>query len=552
MLQRLSIKNYALIDSIDIEFDKGLNIITGETGAGKSIILGALSLILGQRAESKYFFNQEKKCVIEGQFSVSKERFKILYDALEVDTLEETIIRREITADGRSRSFINDTPVNLTQLKFFGEQLIDIHSQHAILELNDEKFQLAIVDSIAAHSKALSDYRSKFKSLQQDKRILKEKIDLQFAALKELDLNKFLFNELEQANLDEHEQTNLEHELAQLNHAELIKVNLNEACDLLSENEQSALSAIKLSVNRLNQIDQYNEDIASLNIRLQSAVIELKDISSELIFLEQKIVYNPIRVETINERLDLIYGLQQKHRVNTNADLLKIQNDLSLSLLNFSTADEEIDVLQKNVNRIDQELQAAAVTLSKNRQLVFKKVEAEILEILIKVGMPNAVLEIRNQQLPVEEYQINGIDKLSFLFSANAGQTPAPLNKIASGGELSRFMLAVKSLISKNTALPTLIFDEIDTGISGDVARKVGDVMENLTKQMQIVTITHLPQIASKGSCHFHVYKDENAGQTNTKIEKLLPEERVNKIAEMLSGHEATASARDNARELLG
>lgn len=551
MLQKLSIKNYALIDSIDIEFDKGLNIITGETGAGKSIILGALSLILGQRAENKYFFNHDKKCIIEGVFIINSDRLNTLFELLEVDALEETIVRREITSDGRSRAFINDTPVNLTQLKTFGEQLIDVHSQHAVLELSDEKFQLSIVDSVAGHQKFLSAYKVKYKQYLADKKSLNEKIEAKNIALKELDLNRFLFDELEQAKLDEFEQQNLEQELEQINHAELIKSNLNDASQLLSEDESSALNSMKLSVNRLNQISQFHEEIDELNLRLQSAVIELKDIAGELSFLEQKIIHHPLRAEAINERLNLIYGLQQKHRVNSNVELLKIQAELAQSLDNFNIADEEIETLQKKVNTDNQTLQEEAALISKQRVAVFDKVKSEILAVLNKVGMPNSKLEINHILKENNDFDSNGIDKITFHFSANAGQMPAPIHKIASGGELSRFMLAVKSLISKNTALPTLIFDEIDTGISGDTAKKVGLVMEELANQMQIITITHLPQIASKGIAHFHVYKDESKGITQTHIQKLSQEERITKIAEMLSGHDASKTARDNARELL-
>ena len=552
MLQKLSIRNYALINSIDIEFDSQLNIITGETGAGKSIILGALSLILGQRAESKYFFNQENKCIIEGSFKISKDRLKPLFEALDVDAAELTLVRREISSDGRSRSFINDTPVNLSQLKWFGEQLIDIHSQHAILELNDERFQLQIVDSIAGNEVLRADFKSHYQKLQSDKKILAELLEKQAQALKERDLNQFLFTELEQAQLDIHEQKNLEQELEQLTHAEQIKSNLLDSCNLLSENEESALSAMKLAVNRLSTVQHFNEEIESLNVRLQSAVIELKDISSELNFIEQKVQFNPSRAEIIQERLDLIYTLQQKHRVQSIEELLEIQEGLSTALLTASASEEQIDVLKKSTLELDLRLQKMAMELSDSRAAVLELVKSEILGTLTKVGIPKAALEIENSKKAVADYQITGIDKINFLFTANAGQAPAPLNKIASGGELSRFMLAVKTLLSKNAALPTIIFDEIDTGISGETARLVGQVMEELSQQMQIITITHLPQIASRGNSHFYVYKQENQEQTFTGISKLSNAERVDKIAEMLSGKETTNSALDHARELLG
>ncbi|WP_421942740.1 DNA repair protein RecN [Pedobacter sp.] len=550
MLQKLSIRNYALIDSLDIEFDKGLNIITGETGAGKSIILGALSLILGQRAESKYFFNQDKKCVIEGTFLLADEQLKESFEENDLDFFKESTLRREISIDGKSRSFINDTPVNLTILKQIGEKLIDIHSQHATQEINNADFQLLMVDSLSNHNNLLLDYRTGYKELRKDSALLKKLISEANEAKSKQDYEQFLFNELEQANLQANEQEDLEAELEKLTHAETIKRALLNANALLSEAEPSAILILKEAQIQLQTVEKFDSSINILYERLKSSIIEIKDVADEISTIENNTTHNAERLDTINQRLDLLYSLQQKHRVDSNEELIAIKNQLEHNLNQLLSSDEQIEKLSKQIESLKTELTNQAKELSQNRTKAIKLVETKTEETLKQVGMPNAKLVLAQKQFP--ELSKDGLDEISLLFSANAGQAPAPVNKVASGGELSRLMLSIKALLAKHTALPTIIFDEIDTGISGETALKVGEVISTLGENMQVISITHLPQIAAKGKSHYFVYKADDAGKTTTGIRKLKQEERIDVIAEMLSGKNPGASAIENAKELLG
>jgi DNA repair protein RecN (Recombination protein N) len=550
MLQKLSIRNYALIDSVELELEKGLNIITGETGAGKSIMLGALALILGQRAETRYFFNQEKKCVIEGTFHLPEDGLQHLFEDLDLDFHTESILRREISNDGKSRAFINDTPVTLSVMKQVGEKLIDIHSQHATQEINDPAFQLAVVDALANHNQLLSDYRSLFGKYRNNIKHLTELTAAAEQARSKQDYEQFLFAELEQAALKADEQEVLESELQTLNNAESIKRSLINAYNLLSEQEVSVLPMLKEAISQVQSIEKYKPDYEGLTVRLRSAMIELKDIAEEALNQEELIVFSPARIEEINTRLDVIYALQQKHRVKTIDELLGIQADLSESLNKLMSGDEEIEKLTKEIERQKADLEKMAAKLSANRSKSIKRSEKQVDEILAQVGMPNAKIQL--EQSPLAELGKDGKDNITLLFSANAGQSPAPVAKVASGGELSRLMLAIKSIMAKHAALPTLIFDEIDTGISGETALRVGDVIGALEQYMQVVCITHLPQIASKGEAHYFVYKNEETARTTTGIRRLNNEDRVEAIAEMLSGKNPGSSALENARELLG
>ncbi|WP_316827253.1 DNA repair protein RecN [Pedobacter miscanthi] len=549
MLQKLSIRNYALIDSLDIEFDKGLNIITGETGAGKSIILGALSLILGQRAESKYFFNQDKKCVIEGSFALADENLKALFEDNDLDFSNESLLRREISIDGKTRSFINDTPVNLSVLKQIGEKLIDIHSQHATQEINDADFQLLIVDSLANHQSLLFDYRSGFKKLKQETSLLKKLINEADEARNKQDYEQFLFNELEQAKLLAGEQEELEQELERLTHAETIKRALLTASGLINESEPSALQILKEASLQLQGIEKFDPAINVLYERLRSSIIEIKDITDEVSAIEENTMHSADRLEWVNQRLDLFYSLQQKHRLSNNTELLALQQQLEENMNKLLSSDEHIEKLQQEIDQLKKELQKQAGQLSTNRKKAIKVVEEQTGITLKKVGMLNAKLLLDQKTLP--ELNKDGLDEINLLFTANAGQAPAPVNKVASGGELSRLMLAIKALLAKHTSLPTIIFDEIDTGISGETALKVGEVISVLGENMQVISITHLPQIAAKGRSHYFVHKNENGGKTTTGIRKLKQEERIGVIAEMLSGKNPGASAIENAKELL-
>lgn len=549
MLQKLSIRNYALIDSLDIEFDKGLNIITGETGAGKSIILGALSLILGQRAESKYFFNQDKKCVIEGTFLLADEQLRESFEENDLDFFNESTLRREISIDGKSRSFINDTPVNLTILKQVGEKLIDIHSQHATQEINNADFQLLMVDSLSDHDSLLLDFRTGYKELRKDSALLKKLISEANEAKSKQDYEQFLFNELEQANLQPNEQESLEAELEKLTHAETIKRALLNANALLSEAEPSAILLLKEAQTQLQTVEKFDAAINLLYERLKSSIIEIKDVADEISIIDNNTQHSAERLDAINRRLDLLYSLQQKHKVDSNDELIAIKNQLEHNLNQLLSSDEQIEKLSTQIELLKTKLTNQAKELSQNRTKAIKLVETKTEETLKQVGMPNAKLVLAQKQL--SELSKDGLDEISLLFSANAGQAPAPVNKVASGGELSRLMLSIKALLAKHTALPTIIFDEIDTGISGETALKVGKVISVLGENMQVISITHLPQIAAKGKSHYFVYKVDDAGKTTTGIRKLKQEERIDVIAEMLSGKNPGASAIENAKELL-
>jgi DNA repair protein RecN (Recombination protein N) len=551
MLKRLAIKNYALIDNLDISFSEELNIMTGETGAGKSIILGALSLILGQRAESKYFFNQQKKCVIEGTFLVNGFQLNEFFAENDLDYDLETVLRREISSDGKTRAFINDTPVNLTILKKLGEKLIDVHSQHATLEINDEDFQLLVIDTVAGNQSLLNNYREVFRSYKKAEARLKELISQSEQSKSDLDYFQFQFDELEKANLMVGEQIELEHELDSLTHAEDIKKSLLSSISVLSENEPSAIVQIKEAAVNLANAEKYNPEVSSLAERLSSCLIEVKDILSEIERIEQSSMINEARLQEVSDRLDLIYSLQKKHRAGSDIELIAIRDEISHKLNSILFADEDIEKLKVEVDNHYKKVLDLSVQLGKSRTECIPKVEMQVMNTLTQIGMPNAVLQVVNDTLPQGKFDLNGNNQIRFLFSANKGQSPLPMNKVASGGELSRLMLSIKSLIAMHTALPTIIFDEIDTGISGEVALKVGNIMEKLSKNMQVIAITHLPQIASKGDTHYRVYKDENGDITNTNINKLNEEERILELAKMLSGDNPGKSAIQNARELL-
>ncbi|MNJ93028.1 DNA repair protein RecN [compost metagenome] len=550
MLQKLSIRNYALIDTLEIDFSKGLNIITGETGAGKSIILGALSLILGQRAESKYFFNQDKKCVIEGNFLLADELLKPLFESNDVDFQKETLLRREIAIDGKSRAFVNDTPVNLATLKSIGEQLIAIHSQHATQEISNADFQLLILDALANHQPLLKNYKLEFKQLKQTEQQLNELQQKTNEAKNKQDYEQFLFTELEQAAVKEGEQEELEQELEKLTHAESIKRSLLAGANLISESETAAVNLIKEAISQLSNVEKFDTAIAELNERLKSSLIELKDIASEISVIEEGTEHNSQRLETIQERLDLFYSLQQKHRVTSNTELLAIQEQLSENLNAILNSDEQLSKLQKEIDTLTESLFKQAAQLDNNRKKAVTVVEKEVGSALKQMSMPNASISFNLVQQA--QLNVNGFNEVQLLFTANAGQQAAPVGKVASGGELSRLMLAVKALLAKHTSLPTLIFDEIDTGISGETALRVGEVIDSLAMDMQILAITHLPQIAAKGNSHYFVYKAEKADKTTTGIKKLAKDERISAIAEMLSGKNPGASALQNAKELLG
>jgi DNA repair protein RecN (Recombination protein N) len=551
MLSRLLIKNYALIDNLDISFDKDLNVITGETGAGKSIVLGALGLILGQRAEGKYFFNQQKKCIVEGFFNVKSYPLKDFFTDNDLDYDEETVLRREIALDGKSRAFINDTPVTLSILKALGEQLIDVHSQHATLEINNSDFQLLVVDVMAQHDDLLRTYKKEYQTYKQTQRKLKTLREESEQAKADQDYFQFLFDELESVNLEEQEQEALENELNGLTHTEEIKKNLLSALYLIDIGEHAALSKLKDAFTQIQSIEKYQPAVLAFADRIKSALIDLKDVADELETLEQSTSFNELRSEEINSRLSTLYALQKKHRVNSNTELISLKNDFSDKLNSILFADEDLQKLEKELQKLSAELAQKASLISTNRAKVIPAIEKHILETLAQVGMNNAQLKVQQDIAAPNAFDKDGIDRIKFLFNANKGHQMNELNKVASGGELSRLMLSIKSLIAKKTALPTIIFDEIDTGVSGEVANRVGNIMQQLAQDMQVITITHLPQMASKGKSHYFVHKELKDDFTYTQIKKLNTEERVLEIAKMLSGENPKESALQNAKELL-
>ncbi|MBE8719477.1 DNA repair protein RecN [Sphingobacterium pedocola] len=552
MLTRLYIKNYALIDNLDISFDKGLNIITGETGAGKSIIMGALGLILGNRVEGKQFFDESQKCIIEGYFNVSSYALNDFFGEADLDYEEETIIRREIAVDGKSRAFVNDSPVTLSALKTLGEKLIDIHSQHATLQLNTEEFQLFVVDSVAANDKLVQTYKSEYKRLKNyEQRLLTLTQDIH-AANAELDYNQFLFDELEKVNLIEGEVAQLEGEQQRLENAEDIKKGLSAAQYALNEGDSNIQILLKDAVLQLQNVSKFFKPVEEVATRLQSTYIEIKDISNEVELANESINLDADRLDHVNSRLSEIYTLLKKHRLDTDVELLALQEQLEQKLQLASSQDEALVLLENEVKaQLDAVLQLA-LQISNTRQQSLPIIQESVNGTLVAVGMPNANLQIDLEQLTEDKISFKGLDKVQFLFSANKGQTLQPIHKVASGGELSRVMLAIKSLVSQRSALPTIIFDEIDTGISGEVALRVGEVMENLSQHMQVLAITHLPQIASKGTAHFKVYKEDLDERTKSNIRLLDKDERVLEVAQMLSGTNPGEAALQHAKELLG
>lgn len=549
MLKHLSIQNYALIDKLEIDFSDGLTIITGETGAGKSILLGALGLVAGSRADTQSLQNKTQKCIVEASFNIKEYSLKDFFWTNELDYEITTTIRREINPEGKSRAFINDTPVTLSQLKALAERLIDIHSQHQTQTLNGSEFQLSVVDAYANHADILTEYAISFKQFKVLEKALNEILLKESQAKKELDYFQFQFNELEETNLKSGEQPEIEQELETLNNAEEIKLNLSKAANGLNGGEQNLLSTLNEIKILLASFAKFKPEINELYSRLNSSYIELKDISNELDSIEQAIVYDPKRIEGLTIRLDSIYRLQQKHQVKSVDELITIMEELSNKLLEFSSLETEIIKTKKELDTIQKSLTALAKKIAANRKKVIPKIENDIASLLSSLSMPNAQLKI--EHLEMETLGVNGMDKVNFLFSANKGSDLKDLNKVASGGELSRLMLSIKSLIAQLTALPTIIFDEIDTGVSGDIADKAGSIMNMMAKKMQVIAITHLPQIASKGQSHLSVYKEDKNNKTYSAIKRLSADERVQEIAKMLSKGTPTPAAISNAKELL-
>lgn len=550
MLQQLSIQNFALIDNLKVDFNSGLSIITGETGAGKSIILGGLGLILGNRADLSVLKDEGKKCIIEGEFNIEHYNLISFFKENDIDYEINTIIRREITPNGKSRAFINDTPVRLTVLNELGDKLIDIHSQHQTLQLADKNFQFQIIDALAKNANELKNYSSKLKEYNSVKKELDDLLAEQKEAKLQYDYNLFLFNELVQAQLKIDEQESLESKLDKLNNAEAIKQNFVEAIALANNDELGIKSMLNSFKNNLSKLTSYSSEFSELFERFNSIDIEFTDIVEELEKVNENLDVSPEELQAFNDRLQLIYNLQKKHSVSSNQELLSIQETLSDKVFKVENANNLLEEKEEILKKIEKELNQIASIISKKRVEAIPKLIENLETTLAKLSMPNTKFKI--QLTPSDTFYNNGKDDLQFLFSANKGSSFESLKKVASGGEMSRIMLAVKALLSKHTNLPTILFDEIDTGVSGEVSNKIALIMSEMSKNMQVISITHLPQIAAKGEYHFKVYKENVGQETYTNIKRLTTEERVNEIAEMLSGKELVSSAIEHAKQLLG
>jgi DNA repair protein RecN (Recombination protein N) len=549
MLIKLTVHNYALIRELDLSLGNGLTIITGETGAGKSILLGALSLILGTRADSSVLLDKTEKCIVEGTFKIEEYDLEDFFIRNDLDFESLAILRREINPAGKSRAFINDTPVTINLMKEFGDRLIDIHSQHQVLMLNDNTFQLNIIDSFAGTGLLRNDYRiafSNFKKLQKEFNELKEKSDRSKA---DLEYYQFHLNQLEEAKLRKGEQDELEKEQELLEHAEEIKQSLTSISQLFSRDDTSILAMVREIKTIIGKISAYLPTDLNIPARLNSSYIELDDLANEIERLEQDTEADPERLEKINNRLDHLYSLIQKHRLKNLDELILKKDEIENIIKSIVTGDERLTELSAILKTSTEALTSAADEISDKRKRALPDIESKITELLKQLGMPNARFRISISRK--KDFASTGIDTADFLFSANKQTDPEDIARIASGGELSRVMLSLKSLLTKSKNLPTIIFDEIDAGVSGEVADKVGQILSGMGKYMQVVNITHLPQVASRGTMHYHVYKEDAGDSTITRIKLLSPGERILEVARLLSGSEVTETAIKNAKELI-
>jgi DNA repair protein RecN (Recombination protein N) len=549
MLTSLSINNFALIDKLAIDFSDGFSIITGETGAGKSILLGALGLVLGKRADLTSLKNKDEKCVIEAYFQISKYNLQAVFEANDLDYEEETIIRREILPSGKSRAFINDSPVNLQELQDLSLSLIDIHSQNQTQELSEENFQFQIIDAVADNFGIIALYATVLKSFKKDKAelsTLNSKLQL---VLKEQDYNTFLLEELLVAQLKPNQQEDLEQIYEQLNNVEFIKENLDKSLALANEEQFGILQNLKELKIALQKTVNFSTDYKDLFERINSVAIEFDDISTELNQLSENLVNDPEQLELVNQKLQTIYNLQKKHQVGSISELLEIQNDLDNRVVSVGELEIQIGKLTDKIYNTSLELDVFANSIRENRLKAVPMLSEKLIVILEQLGMPN--VRFNMELKATDTYLANGKDELQFLFSANKGSEFGLLKKVASGGELSRIMLATKAILAQYSNLPTIIFDEIDTGVSGEIANKMGNIMKEMSVSMQVFSITHLPQIAAKGNVHYKVYKSIKGERTISELKLLSSEERIVEIAEMLSGKDISESALNHAKALL-
>ena len=549
MLASITIKNYALINELHIDFSSGLSIITGETGAGKSILLGALGLVLGNRADSSTLKNTNKKCVIEAIVSIHSYNLQDFFETEDIDYETNTILRREILPSGKSRAFINDTPVTLLVLSALRARLIDIHSQHQTLQVSGQEFQFQLLDAVANNESKLASYQSGLASYTKEKKKLEEIQHAQREAHLQYDYNSHLYNELLEAKLIEDEQELLEEKLEKINNVEEIKQNLSAALQLTTDENVGIQNLLYSLEQKLTKIDSYSKEYQELSDRISSVKIELDDIIGDLESAFEQVDFNPSEATQLNNRLQLIYNLQKKHYVNSISELLTIQSALFIKVNTVENAEQSILDQETIVKGIANKLDAVALKISDARSKIILKLSKQLADILADLGMPHARFQIKNT--PSENYYKNGKDSLEFLFSANKGGQYGELKKVASGGELSRVMLAIKKILSENSQLPTIIFDEIDSGVSGEISNKMAHIMSQMSRKMQVITITHLPQIAAKGNQHYKVYKEEVNHITTTNLKQLSEDERIVEIAEMLSGKSISDSALTHARELL-
>jgi DNA repair protein RecN (Recombination protein N) len=549
VLLSLQIENYAIIKSLSIDFDKGFTVVTGETGAGKSILVGALGLILGQRAESAIFHDKSKKCFVEAQFDIKNIDLASFFKKYNLDYQENTFIRRETLPNGKSRAFVNDSPVTLQILKELTEKLIDIHSQHHYLLLQQHPFRLKVIDDFLGDNRFLGEYKkeySEFKDIEDKYHSLQKKLN---SERQEVSYWEYVINELENANLQPNEQEELENKIEFLSNATLIKTNLHEATAIMSENEVNVLEMLQKVARNCQQISSYNANIQNLESRLSSVITELKDISYELANLEDAVEVNPELIDRLRERLDIIFTFQQKHRLSSVQELLQLQEKMKEKVNRFLEEEEQLQEFEKELVSAKERVAKSAKLLSEQRKKVLPSLEKAILDKLLLLGMQKTTFNILlNETASFGEL---GIDEAVFLFSANPGSPAVEIEKVASGGEISRVMLAIKSVISESAFLPTVVFDEIDTGISGDTASRVGNLMRQIGTQRQLIVITHLPQIAAKGELHYYVYKEVEEKHTFTSIKKIEDKERIYEIAKMMSGKNVSAAALEAAQELI-
>ena len=549
MLQRLFVQNFALIDQLEIDFQTGLTVITGETGAGKSILLGALSLALGTRADKDSLKDKDKKCIVEIEFNIQKLALKDFFDTNDLDFDLHTVIRREISISGKSRAFINDTPVTLNQVKELGSQIIDVHSQHENLELNQQDFQFTVLDTLADNNTLLKDFQSNYDEFLNIKKQIETLKEKNTAQKQRLDFIQFQYNELKNANLKTNEHTELEQEQNRLSHSEEIAENLKLAISRFTKEEFNIIDELHAAKQEINKVSSYFENGEELVNRIQSSLIDLEDLSQDLIDKTELVQYDPDRLESINKRLNLIYSLQQKHNTTSIDDLLTIENDLEDELNAIESFEEDLKLLERKQKELLEILNEKSLELHKKRLYTAEKISEQVILQLRELGMPSAIFNIK--VLESDEFSKYGKSKLSFNFSTDEKSELRPITKIASGGELSRIMLIIKSLIAAKKSLPTIIFDEIDTGVSGEIANRMGHIMKSMSGNMQLIAITHLPQIAAKGQNHFIVYKEHNDTGAHTRIKPIADIERVNVIAQMLSTDNPGEAAIANAKELL-